>query len=173
MLQFMAVIKKFANQGEKTGWTYIEISSEQAFQLNGGGRTSFRVTGKLDQISIEKVALMPMGNGHFIMALNADIRKSLKKGVGNELKVSLKLDKEAPAVNAEFVECLQDEPQALTYFNSLNQGHRLYFSRWIESAKTETTKAKRIATAVTALSRKMGFPEMLQSQKKEREQLGL
>ena len=35
------------------------------------------------------------------------------------------------------------------------------------------TKAKRIAMAVNALAKGMGFPEMLRAHKKEKEQFGL
>lgn len=173
MLQFKTTIKRFAKQGEKTGWTYIEISEEQASQLNPGVRTSYRVKGRLDKFSIEKVAIMPMGNGGFIMPLNANIRKGIKKGVGDDLVVALALDKEPLKIDNDFMECLQDDEVALTNFQKLTKGHQNYFSKWIESAKTEPTKAKRIAMAINALAKSWGFPEMLRANKKEKEQLGL
>ena len=71
-------------------------------------------------------------------------------------------------INKTFLICLADEPAALEFFNSLARGHRNYFSKWIESAKTEETKANRIARAVTALSRKLGYPEMMRMGKEER-----
>ena len=33
MIQFNSVIKKFAKQGEKTGWSYIEIPEEVAIKI--------------------------------------------------------------------------------------------------------------------------------------------
>ena len=36
-------------------------------------------------------------------------------------------------------------------------------SKWIASAKTEETKAKRIVMSVNALSKQMGYPEMILS----------
>lgn len=172
MLQFTAFIERFAQQGEKTGWTYIRITEEQAAQLNPGAKVSFRVKGKLDNQDIERMALLPMGDGSFIMALNATIRKGLKKGKGDLLTVQLELDKEPLTPDADFMECLQDEPTALATFQALAKGHQNYFSKWIESAKTEPTKAKRIAMAVNALGKGMGFPQMLRHQKKENQRLG-
>ncbi|HVF97457.1 MAG TPA: YdeI/OmpD-associated family protein, partial [Flavisolibacter sp.] len=58
-------------------------------------------------------------------------------------------------------------------FESLTKGHRLYFSKWIESAKTEPTKAKRIAMAVNALAKGWGYPEMMRANKKEKQDYGL
>jgi hypothetical protein len=45
--------------------------------------------------------------------------------------------------------------------------HRNYFSKWIDSAKTDATKTKRIAMAVNALSKKWGYPEMMRNSRKE------
>lgn len=167
MIQFSTVIQRFAKQGEKTGWTYITIPAKIAQQLKPGNKKSFRVKGKLDDHAITGVALMPMGKGNFIMSLNADMRKAIGKRYGDKLRLQLEADEKLPELCAELLECLSDEPLAQQYFDSLLYSHRLYFSRWIESAKTAPTKAKRIAQAVTALSRKWGFPEMLRANKKE------
>jgi hypothetical protein len=172
MVQFTTTIKKFDKQGEKTGWTYIQILSKEAEVMNPGVKTSYRVKGKLDDYAIEKIAIMPMGDGNFIMPLNATIRKNIRKGKGDTVQVKLEWDKEPLAPDADFLECLQDDPEALRHFQSLAKGHKNYFSKWIESAKTAPTKAKRIAMAVTALSKGLGFPEMLRAQKAEKQKLG-
>jgi len=168
MIQFNAVIKKFAKQGEKTGWSYIEIPSEIASQIKPDYKKSYRVKGSLDNYKIERTSLIPMGGGSFIIPINATIRKALGKRQGATIKVSLTEDVRAVQINKAFLICLADEPSALQFFNSLPGSHRNYFSKWIESAKTEETKANRIARAVTALSRKLGYAGMLRMQKEER-----
>lgn len=165
MLQFNSILKQFEDQGEKTGWTYIEIPAAIAQQLKPGNKKSFRVKGKLDSYVIKSVALMPMGGGDFIMAVNATMRKGIGKRKGDKLKVQLEADDKLPPLSQDLLECLQDEPAANEYFNSLPYSHRLYFSRWIESAKTAPTKAKRIAKAVTALAKQNGFGEMIRNDK--------
>ena len=82
MIEFTATLKQFSEQGEKTGWTYIEIPIDIAQQLKPGNKKSFRVRGKLDKYPIEHIALMPMGAGVFIMAVNADMRKGMGKKKG-------------------------------------------------------------------------------------------
>ena len=152
--------------GEKTGWSYIEIPIELSEKLKPGYKQSFRVKGKLDQFEITGVALTPMGEGHFIMSLNADLRKGIGKRAGAELQVQIQVDDNAnPISSPEFMECLADEPEALAFFKTLAKGHQNYFMKWIESAKTAPTKTKRIAMAVTALARKMGYPEMIRANK--------
>ncbi len=172
MITFTTIIKKFAKQGDKTGWTYITIDPEAAELLNPGVRTSYRVKGTLDSFSIEKTALLPMGDGSFILPLNAAFRKGIGKGKDDSLQVKLTVDKEPLALDADFVECLQDEPAALQFFRGLPKGHQAYFSKWIQSAKTDHTRAKRIAMAVTALSRNMGYGEMIRADKAERLKMG-
>lgn len=172
MVQFITTIKKFEKQGEKTGWTYIQISSKEAESLNPGVKTSYRVKGKLDDYAIAKVAIMPMGDGSFIMPLNAAIRKNIRKSKGDTVQVKLEWDKGPMPIDPDFMECLHDDPTAHDFFQSLPKGHQNYFSKWIEGAKTSPTKAKRIAMAVTALAKGMGFSEMIRAQKAEKQKLG-
>lgn len=172
MIRFTTVIKQFDKQGEKTGWTYIVVSEKAAGELNPGVKTSFRVKGRLDNFAIEKTALLPMGDGSFIMPLNAALRKGIKKQKGATVEAWLQADKEPIVINADFMDCLRDEPLALQTFEAFARGHRNYFSKWIESAKTDITKAKRIAMAVNALAKGWGYPEMIRAAKKEKDQLG-
>lgn len=172
MISFTTTILKFDRQGEKTGWTYIIIPAKKAEQLQPGSKRSFRVKGKLDEHAISGVALIPMGGGDFIMALNADLRRAIGKREGAILKVQITVDEVPYQINEAFVDCMADEPAALVYFKSLPLAHQHYFSRWIESAKTVPTKIKRIAQAVSSLSRRMGFPEMIRAKKSEKDLLG-
>ncbi len=165
MVRFTTTILKFKSQGEKTGWTYIAITAAHAEQLNPGCKKSFRVKGKFDNYTFDGMSLLPMGEGNFIIPLKADVRKALKKRAGDELKVYLAFQEKAYEIASDFFECLTDEPAALIFFNTLPGSHRNYFSKWIESAKTEITRTKRIAQAVDALLKKMGYAEMIRAQK--------
>ena len=165
MIRYTTIIKKFDEQGEKTGWTYIEVPLAIADKLNPGVRKSYRVKGKLDETPVEGMALIPMGEGNFIIPLKADMRKTLGKRKGDQLKISLLLDKKGYEINADFVACLEDDPDAYATFNSLVPSHQRYFSKWIESAKTQPTREKRIAQAVAALAKGWGFGEMIRAEK--------
>jgi hypothetical protein len=165
MVEFIASIKKFSSQGEKTGWTYIEIPADIAQELKPGNKQSFRVKGKLDAFRISGIALIPMGAGNFIMALNADMRRSIGKKNGAMVKVQLAEDNKGFVFNKDFMDCLDDEPRAKKFFETLQGSHQRYFSKWIDTAKTEPTKIKRITMAVNALSREWGYQEMLRASK--------
>lgn len=166
MVEFTTTIKQFGQKGEKTGWTYIEIPTDIVDQLLPGTKKGFRVKGKLDDFSIKRIALIPMGGRKFIMPINTTLRKGTGKKKGGMMNVQLQIDETAFQPNKDFMTCLNDDPLAKKFFNSLPKSHRDYFSKWIDEAKTDQTKVKRIAMSVTALSRNMGYPEMLRSNKK-------
>jgi hypothetical protein len=171
MVKFSALIKQFSEQGEKTGWTYIDVPAEVAATLKPGNKKSFRVKGKLDKHPIKQVALMPMGGGDFIMAVNAAMRKGIKKNIGATVEVQLAKDEDKKQPPAALIECLVDEPRAKAFYDSLTYGHRNYFSNWIEAAKTEPTRIKRIAQTIDALSKRMDYGEMIRSLKEDKSKL--
>lgn len=166
MVTFTATIQKFEEQGEKTGWTYIEIPADIAGTLKPGNKQSFRVKGHLDAFPIEGVALIPMGGGRFIMAINAAMRKGIRKGKGAILQVKLSVDAKLVAIPADLQECLADEPEAQAFFQEMKLSHRNYYIKWLAGVKTETARAKRIAQIITALSKKQDFVTMIRSLKK-------
>ncbi len=165
MVTFSTKILKFDKKGEKTGWTYIVIDQLKAEILKPDSRVSFRVKGKLDQHAIEKTALLPMGEGDFILPLNGSMRKAIGKKAGDKLKVQISLDTRSLTPSSDFLKCLKDESRALDFFKTLPKSHQAYFSKWIESAKTIHTKTKRITMAVIALGFGQGFPEMIRANK--------
>jgi len=167
LVHYSTTILKFAKQGEKTGWTYIEVPSDIARLIKPNNKKSFRVKGKLDNYSIAGIALLPMGGGPFIMALNAGMRKGIGKRLGAMVKVQLEEDKKPFQFNKDFMDCLSDEPIAKAFFKTLPGSHQQYFSKWIDEAKTEPTRIKRIAWSVIALSKKQGYGEMLRSHQKK------
>ena len=163
MISFSTVIRKFE---VKAGWTYIDIPSVLAQKLKPGNRQSFRVKGTLDKLAVKRLAVMPVGDGGFIIPLNATLRKGLGKRHGATLRAKLEEDKTPYRLDADLVQCLAEEPGAREFFMGLSKSHREYFSKWIGSAKTESTKAQRIARCLNALLRRQNYPQMLHWEKK-------
>lgn len=168
MVTFDTQIKKFGDNGDKTGWTYITVPQDIAAQLKPGNKKGFKVKGKLDNFSIAMVSLIPMGDGSFIIPLNAAFRKGIAKRVGAMLRVQVKEDKAIYQLNRFLMDCLEDAPEAQAFFNTLTASHKNYFSKWIDSAKTDATRDKRIAQAIYGLERKMDYGATIRfHQKKE------
>jgi hypothetical protein len=168
MIEFTTIILQFAEQGEKTGWTYIEIPADIAQQMKPGNKKSFRVKGMLDAFPVNGMALMPMGEGNFIMALKAEVRKGIHKRAGAMLQVRLEVDNDFKVeMPDELQECFDFEPEAFEFFNSLAKSHREYFIKWIDSAKTNETRAKRIVNTVNAMLRKWSYSQMIRAMRKD------
>jgi hypothetical protein len=168
MVEFTTLILQFADQGEKTGWTYIEIPADLAQQMKPGNKKSFRVKGMLDGFAVKGMALMPMGEGNFIMALKAEVRKGIHKHAGAVLQVRLEEDKDFKVeMPDDLKECFDFEPEAYEFFNTLARSHRWYFIKWIADAKTDETRAKRIVNTVNAMLKKWSYNVMIREMRKD------
>lgn len=178
MHSFTALLQKFGENGEMTGWTYIELPLAITEALKPGQKKSFRVKGTLDAYPINLIALIPMGSlesqrrtshstdAQFIMAINATMRRAIRKEAGATIRVGIDVDDSPVPLSADLLACLEDEPKALAFFQTLPKGHQNYFSKWIESAKTVGTKTRRITQAVTGLAMGLGYGEMVRYYKK-------
>lgn len=168
-VEFTAMLHKYDKQGEKTGWTYIEVPPDLAQQLKPGNKKEFKVKGKLDNYVLKRVSLLPVGGGRFILPVNAAMRKGIGKRHGAMVKISVSADDSEFVFNAGFLACLADEPAAKAFFDTLPGSHQRYFSKWIDEAKTEQTSTKRIAMAVSALARKWGYGEMIRASQQRKQ----
>ena len=168
MIRFKALLQKFGSKGEKTGWTYIDIPEKIADKIKPGSKKSFRVKGKIDDLSIKALALTPMGDGNFILAINAQIRKGIKKIYGAFVDVEIEADTEPLLPHTELIACLKDEPVAYEYFINLPPSHQNWFSNWIKNAKTELTITKRISVIVKACEQNMSFSDMMKTYRAEK-----
>lgn len=136
---------------EKGGWTYTAIPEIPQDKHSPFGWV--KVKGSIDGYEIKKHHLMPMGNGELGLSVNAGIRKKIKKQAGDYVHIILYLDQEPLEVPAELLACLQDEPEALQFFNSLNENEQYNYVKWIYSAKTDQTKVDRIAKTIVRLTK--------------------
>lgn len=166
MVAFTAEIERFGKMGEKTGWYYLYVSAEMASQLKPGCRKSFRIKGTLDNTAIQGIALTPMGEGNFIMSLKASLRKELGKNEGDPVNLSIEEDTTFTVEMPEDLElCLTEDPQCMENFLKLPKSHQNYYINWLNTAKTETTRTKRLVQIFAAMEKQMDFPEMIRSNK--------
>lgn len=173
VIAFHSIIEKFGkNEGEKSGWFYLLIPASQSEKLMPGRGKSFRVKGFIDRHPVSRLALLPDGEGNFILPLNQQIRKAISKNTGSKVSIKIEVDSSEYKLDDDLLACLEDDSEAKKYFFSLSSSHQNYFSKWIESAKTVSTKEKRLTLAIDALSKQMGYPEMLRAQKAKNNQAG-
>ncbi|PWS33780.1 YdeI/OmpD-associated family protein [Pedobacter paludis] len=169
MIHFKAEIERFDSMGEKTGWSYVFIPANLANQIKPDCKVSFRVKGKIDLVEVLGMAVMPMGEGDFILALKSELRKKLKKEAGASVELSLEEDKDFKIEMPEDLEmCLSDEEHLMSNFLKQPKSHQNYYINWINQAKTETTRTKRLAMTVTAMHKKQDFGTMMRESKSKK-----
>src|SRR5689334_17557383 len=112
MVTIRTIIKKFGNKGEKTGWSYVEISSGQADKIKKHYKRAYKVKGTIDGKPVSQLAMIPMGNGAFIIPLKTQLRKKIIKEKGDKVVLQLEEDTKAYQLDKELVLCLKEEPVA-------------------------------------------------------------
>ena len=166
MVRFQAEIERYGEKGEKTGWFFITISAGLANDIKANCKKSFRVRGKLDQLSIEGMALTPVGEGDFILAVKKELRQKLKKDLGGIISIELEEDVNFKIEIPEELElCLSEERALMEQFMSLPMSHRNWYINWLNAAKTDVTKTKRLVKIVSAMDRHLTFGEMMREGK--------
>lgn len=146
------ILEKFPGKG---GWTFARIPEVMKDKRNPFGWV--RVKGTIDGELISKYHLMPMGDGNLFLPVKAAIRKKIGKQAGDTVHVILYPDNDALEIPQEFMDCLQDEPEALAFFQTLTDSQQKYFIDWVYSAKQEATKVSRLLRAVGQLQQKKKF----------------
>lgn len=151
------LLEKYPGKG---GWTFARING-----ITKTAKSPFgwkKVRGTIDSYEIRKYHLMPMGDGNFFLPVKAEIRKAIHKTEGDRVHIVLYPDNEPLEVPEELLQCLQDEPSALHFFNSLSESEKKFYIQWIYSAKQEQTKINRMAKSINRLAKglKLYAPEI-------------
>jgi len=166
MVHIKAEIERFESMGEKTGWSYVFVPAALANEIKPGCKKSFRVKGKIDQLEVAGMATTPMGEGDFIIALKSEVRKKLKKESGAVVELYLEEDKDFKVEMPEDLDiCLSEEEHLMHNFLKQPKSHQNYYINWINQAKTEPTRTKRVVMTVKAMDKGQDFGTMIRESK--------
>jgi hypothetical protein len=141
----------------KGGWTFIVIKEITCYMRGKQGLV--KVNGFIDSYELKTFNLMPMANGCMFMPVRAEIRKHIKKGEGDPVKLVLYADNDPLHIPPELLECLRDEPAAHEAFYAFGESEQKQYIDWIYSAKKEETRVERMAVAINRLTRGLTFKE--------------
>jgi hypothetical protein len=140
------LLEKFGGKG---GWTYVALPEVAPDKHAPFGW--IKVKGTIDDYELSNCRLMPLGNGVLFLPVKAAIRKQIGKRQGDRVSLVLVADDNPIAIPEELLQCLQDYPAEHDIFLSYSEGAQKAFIDWIYSAKTESTKADRIAKMLDKL----------------------
>jgi len=145
------LLKKFSGKG---GWTYAEIPEVLQNKNNPFGWV--KVKGFIDEFELNQYKLMPMGNSKLFLPVKKEIRKKIKKEVGDYVKIILFSDESKLEIPQELIECFKNEPKRVyETFLSFTEGEQKSYLDWIYQAKTDTTKTQRIVLMMERLQKKL------------------
>ncbi|WP_280747493.1 YdeI/OmpD-associated family protein [Parabacteroides sp. PF5-9] len=138
----------------KSGWTYAEIPELQIGNRSFG---MLKVKGSIDGFEVANFHLMPKGNGNLMITVKTEIRKAINKQAGDWVHIVLYSNDEPLVTLEDFLLCLRDEPEALRFYQSLNENEQQDYVKWIFSAKAEQTKVERIAKTLDRLAKNQKY----------------
>ena len=91
--------------------------------------------------------------GEFLLGLSREVRTGAGVDAEQTVDVHLELDREERVVEvpAALAEALAGDDEAKSVYDGLAYTHRKEFSRWIDEAKREETRAKRVTKTLEML----------------------
>ena len=97
--------------------------------------------------------LVRMGGPNHMLIILKGIREQIGKSFGDEIKLSVEEDVEERVVTipAELKRAFKENPEAKASFEKLSYTHKREYVTWINEAKKDETRARRIVQTVERL----------------------
>lgn len=132
-------------------WTYLNIPKDVSETFGSKGQV--KVKGSINGYRFQSTVL-PMGDGTHYLVVGKSIRDQIQAAQGDMVKVMLELDAEdrQVVVPGDLVQAFVNQPQAKDVFEKLSNSHKKEYLNWIQGAKQEETRRRRIEKALELLS---------------------
>lgn len=131
------------------GGAYAEVPFDVEKEF-GDKRPQVRVTMEGESFVWR---LVRMGTPCHIVGVPKGIRVKSGKNIGDAIEITVVPDDTPRVVTVpkDLAAALKPEKAARAFFDTLSYTHRKEYVRWIEEAKKEETRARRVAKAVEML----------------------
>jgi Bacteriocin-protection, YdeI or OmpD-Associated/Domain of unknown function (DUF1905) len=92
-------------------------------------------------------------SGEFLLGLSRAVREAAGVEAGDTVAVEIELDREPREVEVPraFADALAGDAEARAAFDGLSYTHRKEYARWIDEARREETRDRRVAQALERL----------------------
>ena len=146
--EFQALLTKPDATGS---WTYFTLPFDAVAEYEKKGH--IKVKGKIDSHPFRS-SLMPHGDGKHYLVVNRAIRESIGKSAGDMVTVVMGLDSAPRTVTVpnDLKKTLEKNRSATDYFEAMAYSHKKTYVDWIEQAKKNETRERRILKAMNMLS---------------------
>jgi hypothetical protein len=140
-IRFTAEVEKMPG---RFAWTYVEFPHD--VQKLFGKKGVVRVKGTMNGVPIDR-ALMPRKSGYHMIVLSAELRKKANVEIGEKAVFEIWLNDRPDELelSEELKETLAFFPEFAQAWEKLTPGMKRGMCYWVGSAKTEATRAKRVA----------------------------
>lgn len=136
----------------KGGWTYASLPGIVPDGNNPFGWV--KVRGFIDNYELSHYKLMPMGDGSLFLPVRKEIRKSIGKEAGDHAEIILYKEDSSYVIPEEIRSCIiLESPRLMQMLDNFTEGEQKAYVDWIQKAKTEETRAKRILDMMHRLER--------------------
>ena len=99
--------------------------------------------------------LTRMGTEHHLLIILKEIREKIGKTFGDEVKITVELDTEPRVIEIpkDLMKELKKDKEARVIFDKLSYTHRREYVMWINEAKREETRQRRIVKTIEMLKK--------------------
>jgi hypothetical protein len=117
-----------------------------------GTKAQVKVRGTIDGYPY-RGSIANMGEGH-CMGVKKEIRQAIGKSAGDTVKVVMEIDTEPRivAVPEDFQQAMDNNPTVKEIFDKFSYTHKKEYVEWIEGAKRQETRERRINKAVEQIA---------------------
>ncbi|ANQ52038.1 DUF1905 domain-containing protein [Flammeovirga sp. MY04] len=150
MIELKLTIQKFEGKG---GWSYVDVPGITSDRNTHFGWVT--VSGSIDGYPLEKVKLMPKGDGLLFLPIKKEIRKKIKKEQGDEVHIKLYLDNEEvnnPDILYNILLDISDK--AAKNFKNLHRSRQRDIIQRIFDNRNEDVQTQRINELIVELESK-------------------
>ena len=148
-----AMSKRFNGTIEagRGGGAYVVLPDKVLKALGAGSR--FRVTGTLNDVPFES-STMSMGGGRVCLGVHKATREGAGVNIGDEVKLEVERDLRPRELSLpdDVLSALRRDRNAQKAFDALSFSHRREYVQWIEGAKRQETRSRRITQMLERLT---------------------
>lgn len=143
--KFEGILRKIPDKDA----TFVEIPFDVEQEL---GAKRVKVKAKFDGVDY-RGSIVSMGQGCYMIGVTKAIRNQLGKDYGDSIFVELDKDEEVREIElpTDFKDELEQNEQALKFYNNLSYSAKRKYYQWITSAKKEETRKNRIKKSILKL----------------------
>lgn len=142
---------KLVAEGEGDAWTFVYLPPEVSQAL--GTRGMVAVKGTMNGHAF-RTSAQPSGKGTHMLTVNKQLQAAAGARPGDTVDIVLELNTETPqvVVPADLARALRTSPEATRLWKEITPRAREEWVEWVESARKEDTRARRVVAVVERLA---------------------